>query len=153
MAALARVSARISVRSNRIPQVIAHITANAQKAVTDTAASIQTMASQIAPIDTGALRNSIYVNTGTDSDYSTRVATASSLNRDMVPLDEISPEFVIPLSGTNTGNVAVVGVAAHYGIFLEEGTVFQPPQSFMRPAAESSSDDFSQAMQHVADGA
>jgi HK97 gp10 family phage protein len=131
---------------------VSRLTANTQRAVVEAATGIQTLASQIAPIDTGALRNSIYVNTGSDSDYSTRVATSRGLNRDMIPLDELSPEFVIPLAGSNTGNVAVVGVAAHYGLFLEEGTVFQPPQPFMRPASESVSDDFQQAMQRVADG-
>lgn len=121
-------------------------------AVTDTANDLATLASQRAPVDTGALRASIYVNNGTDSSYSERVAEAENRNPDMQALEELSPEFVIPLGGQNTGNIAVVGVAAHYGIFQELGTVFQPPQSFMLPAAEAVSDDFTNRMQHVADG-
>ena len=118
------------------------------KATTDQAAqSLQNLAYQLSPVDTGALRNSIYVNNGDQSDYSLRVGTAERLNPDMDALDEIAPEFVISLSEAGTrAYVVVVGVAAHYGIFQEEGTVFQPPQSFMRPASEAISSDFSNNM-------
>ena len=145
----ARITVTRRVINNRIPQVIASITTNTQNAVDQTAAAVQEFASQIAPVDTGALRNSIYVNNGRDSDYASRISIASGLNPDMQALEELDPEFVIPLSGTNTGNVAVVGVGAHYGIFLEQGTVFQPPQPFMLPAAEASSDDFESLMRNI----
>lgn len=152
MATGPRITARTVVRTNRIPQVIAHIVAATNDAVQDTAVAIQNMASQLAPRDTGALAASIYVSSSTESDYDTRVATASALNRDMIPLEEVAPEFVIPLAGTNTGNVAVVGAAAHYGIFNEEGTVHMAPRPFMRPATEGASDDFQSRMSQVANG-
>jgi len=144
---------RVTIRSNRIPQVAAAIAANAKTTVDAAAVSLQTLASQLAPVDTGALRSSIYVNTGDTSDYMTRVGTAQQLNRDMEPLDEIDPEFVIALGTTPGPNarIVVVGVAAHYGLFQEEGTVFQPPQSFMRPAAEATASEFEAAMHHIAD--
>lgn len=118
-----------------------------------TALAVQARASQIAPVDTGALRNSIYVNNGDTSDYTLRVATAQSLNPDMNPLEEIDPEFVIPVSASPglESYIVVVGVAADYGIFLELGTRNMQPQPFMLPTALGAQDDFEQAMMHVAD--
>ena len=146
---LARLTTRVTVRSNRTAQVIAQLTQGVNNAVTDSANDLATLASQLAPVRTGALRNSIYVNNGTNSNYTSSVATARSLNRDLVPLEELDPEFVIPLAGQNSGNLAVVGVAADYGIFLELGTAFHAPQTFMLPAAEAVSDDFDNRMRHI----
>lgn len=123
-------------------------------AAVDTAAlQIQDRASQIAPVDTGALRNSIYVNNGTDSDYSLRVSTARSLNRDMVALEEIDPEFVIAVSSTPGPDsyISIVAAAAEYALFQELGTRYHRAQPFMYPAALAVEDDFAQAMTHLAD--
>jgi len=110
----------------------------------DNADQLATLAAQMAPVDTGALRASIYINDGDTSNYDLRVGSAERLNPDMDALEEISPEFVITLSTTPGARAysVVVGVAAHYGLYQEEGTVFQPPQSFMRPAAEIVGSDF-----------
>jgi HK97 gp10 family phage protein len=121
--------------------------------VDEAAGQVQTRASQLAPVDTGALRNSIYVNNGDASDYSQRVGTAQSLNPDMVALEELDPEFVISVS-TSPGNdsyISVVGVAADYGLFQELGTSRNRAQPFMLPAALGVQDDFETAMSHVAD--
>ena len=143
------ISVKVTVKGDRTGAVIAAILANAKQAVDDTAVDLQTMAFQLAPVDTGALRNSIYINNGDSSDYTTRVAIAGNLRPEMQALDELDPEFVISLQGSTSGPnvyVTVIGVAAHYGLFQEEGTVFQPPQSFMRPAAESMGDELSKKM-------
>jgi HK97 gp10 family phage protein len=122
--------------------------------VVDAAAgAVQERATQLAPVDTGALRNSIYVNNGDASDYTQRVGTAQSLNPDMVALEEIDPEFVISVSSTPgvDSYISVVGVAADYGLFQELGTRHNRPQPFMLPAALGTQDDFEQAMTHIAD--
>ena len=151
--ARSRFNITTSVRFDRTRQVAALIGLNSQNTVDQAARDLQTLAYQLSPVDTGALRNSIYVNNGSTSDYQTRVGTAERLNPDMEALEEIPPEFAISLSGGAASGdyITVVGVAAHYGIFLEEGTVNQPPQSFMRPASEAISDEFQASMARIAD--
>lgn len=143
----------VTVLSDRTKELSDHIRDRAVQIVSEQANGLALRASQLAPVDTGALRTSIYVNTGTDSNYAENVGQAERLNPDMEALEEIDPEFVINLSAPVGGRaaMAVVGVAAHYGLFLEEGTVFQPPQSFLRPAAEMSGEAFQSAMSELVD--
>jgi len=147
------ITVRINVRSNTIGRLIDRLSQNMHQVVDESALAIQERASQIAPVDTGALRNSIYVNNGTESDYSQRTATARGLNPDMIALEEIDPEFVISVS-TSPGDasyVSVVGVAAEYGLFQELGTRHMRAQPFMLPAALGVQGDFETAMTHIAD--
>lgn len=131
---------QFQIKSNRIPEVIDELANEAIDVVDGVARDLRDFAYQLAPVDTGALRTSIYLNNGDDlDDYSEQVGFAENLNPEMDALDRIDPEFVIPLSVSagQGGYFVVVGVAAHYGIFLEEGTVFQPAQPYMRPSAEA----------------
>lgn len=146
------VTARVIVRSNNIGALITRIGEHARAAVDQTATNLRDNASVRAPRDTGSLAASIYVNNGTESDYLQRAATAESLNRDVVILEEIDPEFVISLGGSaDAAYASVVGVAAGHGIFQELGTRFQPPQSFLFSAVEVARDEFESLMSHVAD--
>jgi len=132
---------------------MAELQQNVREVVDTTANDIQDRASAIAPRRTGAMANSIYVNNGENSDYSTRVSIAAALNRDMQALEEIDPEFVIMLNATPGARayIAVVGVAAHYGAAVELGTVNQRAQPYLLPAAEVARNDFETSMSHVAD--
>jgi HK97 gp10 family phage protein len=147
------ITASIVVRSNHIGTLVTHLEQRMHEIVDEAAGQVQTRASQIAPVDTGALRNSIYVNNGDASDYSQRVGTAQSLNPDMVALEEITPEFVISVS-TSPGDesyLSVVGVAADYGLFQELGTSRNRAQPFMLPSALGAQGDFETAMTHIAE--
>jgi len=147
----ATITTRLVVRRNNVPQLIKFIQEQTRTAVDETAFDIQTDAAQMAPRDTGSLAASIYINNGDESDYTQRVAVAESLNRDVVILERIDPEFVISLSGGPDASYgSVVGVAAAHGIFQELGTRFQPPQPFMIGAAEVARDDFEARMSRVA---
>lgn len=149
--ATSRVSFKI--KSNRIPAVIKQLQNNAHKVVDDSAVEIQTRASQLAPVDTGSLRESIYRNNGTESDYNERVARARSLNKDLVVLDNIDPEFAISITGvTSDAYVVVVGVAASHGIHQEFGTRFIRSHPFLTPATLGEESNFQTAMTHIADG-
>jgi HK97 gp10 family phage protein len=144
----ASITVRTVVRSNNTGRLVTQIRQHARATVDTTAGELQVRASQLAPKDTRALSNSIYVNNGDVSDYSERVSVASGLNPDMVALEEIDPEFVISVS-TSPGNdtyLSVVGVAAHYGLFQELGTSNNRAQPFMFPAALGVEGDFEQAM-------
>lgn len=142
-----RATVHVDIRVDRTAQVAALLTRVIKQTTAFNADALAFAAESLAPVDTGALRASIYVNDGDASTYDTRVGQAERLNPDMEALDEIHPEFVISLQDvTDKAYVVVVGVAAHYGIFQEEGTVFQPPQSFLRPAAESIGSEFQNDM-------
>jgi hypothetical protein len=147
------ITAHIVVRSNTIGKLAALIAQRMPDIVDQAAVDLQTRASQFAPVDTGALRNSIYVNNGNASDYGQRVSIASGLNPDMTPLPMIDPQFVIPVSTSPGPNsyVTVVGVAAEYGLFQELGTRNNRAQPFMFPAALGVAGDFELAMSHIAD--
>ena len=142
---------RTRIISNRIPQVIARLQDNTRATVLQAAQDFRTTANQLAPRDTGSLASSIYVNDGESSDYGERVGAAQALNREVVILPEIAPEFVISLSGGDASTGVVVGVAASHGIFQEFGTRYMAAQPFMTPAVLRTEISFTNDMMHVAD--
>jgi HK97 gp10 family phage protein len=146
-------SASVVIKFDHTKEVGQKMNQRMHEIVDESALAVQTRASQIAPVDTGALRNSIYVNNGDQSDYNLRTATARGLNPDMNALEEIDPEFVIAVSSSPgvDSYISVVGVAADYGLFQELGTRHHRAQPFMLPSALGVQDDFEQAMTHVAD--
>ena len=139
---------RTVIRSNRIPQVTAELRERFRGAILTAAQNLENTASLNAPRDTGSLSASVYASDGTNnSDYTTRVGNASRLNRDLVVLPEIDPEFAISLSGTSSTNsqdvyVVVVGVAAGHGVYVEYGTRNMHAQPFMTPAVEGARGTF-----------
>jgi HK97 gp10 family phage protein len=146
-------TARAVVRYNNIPALVIKMQLASKQAVQNAAHEVQTRAQQLAAVDTGAMRASIYVNDGEDSDYQQAATQARQLNPRAVILDEIDPEFVIsPSGGQDPDYTAVVGVAAGHGIFNEYGTVHMRPQPFLIPAALSTQDDFTTGMSRIADG-
>ena len=150
---VARVS--ITVNTAKLAVFIEKLGENASTTVDETAIEIQARASQLAPRDTGSLAESIYVNNGEESDYPARAGRARALNPGVVILEEIRPEFVVSLFGSDdSGHTAVVGVAASHGIFQEYGTRFMRAQPFMTPSVEPMRDEFVSAMtQTVRDAA
>lgn len=91
-----------------------------------TAQAIKAGAQARARVDTGAMRASIYVSTGRQSDYDAAVQEAKALDPDV----RIVPEQRPP---TDDGTTAIVGVAASHGAHVEFGT---PAQPFVIPAVE-----------------
>jgi HK97 gp10 family phage protein len=125
------------------------------RAVDESAANIQTRASQTAPVDTGALRASIYVTNGSESDYNQRVSQARGLKHDAVILDEMDPQFVISPSSSGTPGpntyIVIVGVAVEHGAPNEFGTRFMRAQPFLTPAVLGEEGTFNNAMSHILD--
>jgi HK97 gp10 family phage protein len=102
-----------------------------RKTVKAAAFKIERGAKQRAPVDTGFLRNSIYVKTETDSDN--RVSGA-----------EAFPEVDIP-----EHNAAYIAVGARYGIFVEYGTSRMGAQPFFTPAIEAEREPFFKALDRL----
>jgi len=141
----------ITVLSNRIPILLGLLVPRTHTAVIDTAEEIQNRANVLAPIDTGALRESIYVSSPDGSDYPERSGAAEARNPDAIIIPEVTSDFVISFAATDPTFRAVVGSAVNYSIFQELGTRFMPPQSFMLPAIEVSADAFAERMSRIAD--
>lgn len=143
------------VRFDRTASIIAGVRSQLHSIVDESAANIQTNSSQLAPVDTGALRESIYRTNGSDSDYNTRVGRASSLRPTAQIVPEVDPEFVIsPSAGGAIGRdgyLVVVGVAVAHGAPQEFGTRFIRAQPYLRPAAIGEEGNFSDAMSHIVD--
>lgn len=142
----------VTVNTAALRALIEALPGRGREAVVETAQAIRERAVQIAARDTGSMAASVYVNDGEDSDYFQRVGQALSLNRGVQIVPEVNPEFVMALSGGDTTNAAVVGVAAGHGIHVELGTRFMAAQPFMTPAVEPERDLFIQRMTQVADG-
>lgn len=107
-------------------------------AVRDAAYEIVDRARGMAPVDTGALRESIYAATDTQSEYGAAAAHARSLRPNAEILPAVQP----------TGPYeAAVGVAVSYWTALEFGTMRQAAQPFITPAVESVREKFERDMQ------
>ena len=91
---------------------------------------LQRIAQQNAPLDTGALRNSIYTNTREADGYAQAEAAAKSANPDVETYPIPTPEG---------DAVAVVGASVVYAAAVELGVTSKPKypkQPYLRPAAE-----------------
>jgi HK97 gp10 family phage protein len=106
---------------NHFGEIADRIKPACQWAVKQTADQIQAYAQQAAPVDTGFLRDHIYVSDWDGSDYGV-----------MEPhtLPEVKPA---------DDTTAIVGCAADYSMYLEFGTRFMPAQPFFYSAVELAS--------------
>jgi HK97 gp10 family phage protein len=132
--------------------LITSIPVKSKQNVEDAAHAIQQLAAQLAPVQTGALRSSVYVSSPAGSDYAEHSGEAESRNPLAFILDEIKPEFVLSLFGSSSDSTytAVVGVAVNYGLFIEFGTRYMGAKPFMTPSAEVVRTQFIAAMSNVA---
>lgn len=93
-------------------------------AVRATAFAVEGSAKQGAPVDTGALRASIYTVTSQGSGGGKAAAVASARR----------PDQAFDSGGEVKPLTALVVVGAQYGVHLEYGTVHMPAQPYLYPA-------------------
>lgn len=113
---------------------------NADRIVRKTAFDLQGEAMQRAPVDTGYLKNSIYVRTEDSSGYAEAGEKAGEQN----PEGQMLPE--VPRPGKHT---AIVAVGAEYGIYVEMGTARRAATPFLAPAAERARPQFEKALKGI----
>jgi HK97 gp10 family phage protein len=150
---------KVTLRRDKLDRLMATIGSSATAQVADNAAYMRDYASQIAPKDTGAFSQSIYVSgPGEDSDYAQRANAARSLNPAATIIEEIKPASfdtaVQRFRGANgqfSTPEAVVGSAVEYSVFLEDGTRYMAPRPTFRPAVEATRERFVAGMKTVAD--
>lgn len=134
----------VTITHNRFPEIAAKLPNEADKVVRKTSFDIERDAKIFAPVDTGALENSIYVKTDKSSGYNGAVQDAKTANPDV----KLLPEMANP--GAHT---AVIGPAVEYGIYPELGTrnPNYPKQPYMTPAAERHKPKFEEAVRQMLD--
>lgn len=119
---------------NRWDAVAEEIDQQVNKLVRVTAFKVEASAKRSAPVDTGFLRNSIYVRTEDSSD-------ARAQGGDLFP--------ELPAA---EHNAAYIAVGAQYGIFQEFGTSHMPAHPYLVPAVESIRQPFLEALDKLANG-
>ena len=128
----------IRLTCDRLGELAEQMHDKASEAVRATAFAIQDRAQALAPVDTGALRNSHYTATRQGSGYGDAAQAAARANPEVPLLPEVS--------APRDDMTAIVAVGAEYGMHVEYGTKRQPPRPYLTPAAESMRDEFTQAM-------
>jgi hypothetical protein len=103
-----------------------NLTKNLQTAVDQTTLIVQGVAQRNAPVDTGAMKASIFSQTSRSNGLATAMATSTSLNKDVNFYAPIMP--LLPFEGN-------VYVGASYGKFQEYGSSRNRPTFFMTRAA------------------
>lgn len=117
----------IRIHFDRLPGLPERLNKRVAVAVRKAAFEIEAEAKSRVPVDTGALKNSIYTVTDQGSTYGQAAGAAVSAN----PRSKEVPEMAKP-----PGVSAIVAVAIDYGIYVEMGTRKMEPQPFLGPAAE-----------------
>ena len=104
------------------------------------ALDIQADAQGRAPVDTGALKNGIYVNYQGQDGYADAAALVLATN----PKAELYEDQPI-----EQDLVATVNVALNYGFFVENGTVKMGAQPYFQPAIDDNEGPFKAACAQV----
>ena len=128
-------SAEFEVLLNRLPELSVEIRRVAGELVRKAAFDIEQDAKMRAPVDTGFLRNSLYVVTRGQSTYD------ASGDGPMLPEVERPPDEL----------TAYVAPGAEYAIYVEMGTSTNYAQPFLTPAAEFVGPTFTEAMSRLED--
>ena len=118
---------------NHFPQLAQAYAKACSQTVRKVALDIQKDAVDLAPVDTGFLRNSIYTVTSASSSYG-----KAGTGKDLRMLDEL-PE-------PPDEYTAYVAVGAEYGEYVEYGTIYMAPQPFFVQACEWGQGALSDAM-------
>jgi bacteriophage HK97-gp10 putative tail-component len=124
---------------NHFPEAAKAFHEAMSQVVRKTAFDVQGHAASTAPIETGFLRNSIYVVTHDESTYGG--ATPSK------PDSYLLPE----IDKAENDTTAWIAVGANYGIYLELGTRFMPPKPYLAPAVEMVRPTFEDAFSRIED--
>ena len=116
---------------NHWPQAIDIFDHVLGEVVRKAAFDIQAEAASRAPVDTGFLKNSIYVVTSESSDYG-----SGGGGSNLLPPVEPPPD----------DKTAYIAVGANYGIYQEFGTRYMPAHPYLGPAVEAVRPGFEAAL-------
>ena len=106
---------KVKLDNSRLNNIISNAETNTENFVNSVAFSVEREAKILVPVDTGALRNSIYTD------------TAKTANK---PVDQ---DYELPRGNHKT---AYVGPTMEYAIYVELGTNKMDAQPYLIPAVE-----------------
>jgi HK97 gp10 family phage protein len=126
---MARNSTIVELDTRKLNALIRKIPGNVADAVAATAFAIERQAKINAPVDTGALRNSIYSRVGKSGGNHTEAAASVASARPGTQMG-VLPE---PENATT----AYVGPGVEYAVYVELGTSKRGAQPFLLPAVRA----------------
>lgn len=121
---------RVSLDTRRLNRIINNTGKNKKKALKIAAFEVEREAKMNAPVDTGALRNSIYTRVGSNDSGDFQQVKGEVENRN-------EGAEVVELPRPRSEDTAVVGPSVEYAVYVEYGTHNQSAQPFLTPAVET----------------
>jgi HK97 gp10 family phage protein len=123
---------------NHFPQISDELHTALALAVKAVAFQLQAAIQSNAPVDTGFLRNSVYVVTIDSSSYGQGGGPTAK------------DTYLLPPVGVPDDDMSAwVGVGANYGIYLEFGTRFMPAQPYFMLAVRATEHFFDSLVQQI----
>jgi len=122
----------IEVDTSGINRILRELGPNATRALKKAAFMIESRAKQKAPVDTGALRNSIYTRIGKGADITT-----------------VGIEGRTPLPEPDGDLVAHIGPSVHYAVYVEMGTHRMSAQPYLLPAVRETEAELAEIFRGV----
>lgn len=110
----------VTVNTTRLNRIIHNVDGDVADVIATIAFAVERLAKENAPVDTGALRASIYTKTKAGGRQPTQSEGA-------VYVDIPEPENELE---------AIVGPTVEYGVFVELGSNRSPAQPYLLPAVE-----------------
>lgn len=139
---MARNTSIVKLDVRKLNRIIRNLPGNTSEAIASVAFSIERKAKMKAPVDTGALRASIYTRVGTRKDGFQQAAAAAKSREPNAELHELpQPE---------NNQTAHVGPSTNYGIWVEYGTHRMAAQPFLTPAVREVESELARHFKKVA---
>lgn len=132
----------VQLDTRRLNRILRNLPGNTSDAVGKVAFSIERKAKMKAPVDTGALRASIYTRVGTRQDGFTQARAAAKARNP----DEDMHELPEPENNTT----AHVGPSVEYAVEVEYGTNRKAAQPYLTPAVRETERELAQIFGDVA---
>lgn len=131
----------VKLDTRKLNQIIKHLPGNTTDAVGSVAFSVERKAKMKAPVDTGALRASIYTRLGTRKDGFDQASTSARGRNPDATLTEIpQPE---------NNQTAHVGPSVEYAIEVEYGTHKKAARPYLTPAVREVERELAQHFKDV----
>lgn len=118
----------VTIDTTRLDAILKHLDANIANAVAKAGFAVEAEAKLAAPVDTGALRASIYTSLHNGGRGTQAMSEARALRPDAVTGALPTPR---------NGNTAYVGPSVSYGQEVELGSSSRPGTPYLQPAVRA----------------
>jgi hypothetical protein len=136
-----RFDADIQLDTRRLNEIIRNIDGNVYDAIRAIAFAIEAKAKVRAPVDTGALRSSIYVRVGNKTNNFGEASADARQRRPEAP--------IVELPAPESNAVAHIGPAVGYGAEVELGSHTRAGRPYLAPAVREVEGDLERYLRQV----